>query len=144
MTVATSPPRHRSSHIRAATMRVDNNRNTERTAEQRAHELARLVPLWPAEIADTSLEGRRRLVGKLERVLRAERQRGLCGHWTYDLTRHAELLTVYRAEAKALKTALATPPGAVRPAPLPLAPRILSFGGQNLICPSKTSPGAFS
>lgn len=77
------------------------------TATERACELARLVPLWPAEIADTSLAGRRRLVAKLERVLRAERQRGLAGHWTYDLTRHAELLRVWRRETAALKTASA-------------------------------------
>ena len=30
--------------------------------DKRNRELSRLLPLWPSEIADTSLEGRRRLV----------------------------------------------------------------------------------
>jgi len=62
-----------------------------------ATELARLIPLWPSELADMSAEGRALLVAKLARALRAERQRGLAGHWTYDLARHAELLNAYRA-----------------------------------------------
>jgi hypothetical protein len=34
----------------------------------------------------------------LRRALRAERRRGIAGHWTYDLARHVELLRVYRLE----------------------------------------------
>lgn len=64
----------------------------------RAAELARLLPLWPREIADTSREGRLRLVAKLHRALKAERRRGLAGHWTYDLARHAALLAAWRRE----------------------------------------------
>ena len=45
-----------------------------------------------------SLEGRRNIVCKLRRALRAERRRGIAGHWTYDLARHAELVRVYRLE----------------------------------------------
>lgn len=66
--------------------------------EARARELARLLPLWPSEIADTSLDGRRRLVAKLERALKAERRRGRAGHWTYDLARHAALLAAWKRE----------------------------------------------
>lgn len=66
--------------------------------DKRNRELARLLPLWPSEIADTSLEGRRRLVAKLERALKAERRRGRAGHWTYDLARHAALLAAWKRE----------------------------------------------
>lgn len=61
-------------------------------------ELPRALPLWPHELDDETPEGRRRIVGKLYRALRAERRRGIAGHWTYDLARHAELLRVYRLE----------------------------------------------
>jgi hypothetical protein len=58
----------------------------------------RLLPLWPHEIGDRSLAGRRRVVALLRRALRAERKRGLAGHWTYDLSRHAQLIALYHAE----------------------------------------------
>ncbi|MBL8564799.1 MAG: hypothetical protein JNM89_03680 [Hyphomicrobiaceae bacterium] len=60
--------------------------------------MPRLTSLWPAELADRTRQGRARLVGRLRRALREERQRGLAGHWTYDLARHAQLLAAYRAE----------------------------------------------
>lgn len=64
--------------------------------------LAKLLPLWPGELADTSLEGRRKRIALIRRALRAERRRGLAGHWTYDLARHAGLLACYHAEVAAL------------------------------------------
>jgi hypothetical protein len=64
----------------------------------RATELPKLIGLWPSEIADTTRAGRLRLLGKLRRALRGERQRGLAGHWSYDLARHRQLLAAYRAE----------------------------------------------
>jgi hypothetical protein len=64
--------------------------------------LGRLLPLWPHELADESPQGRLRVVARLRKALRAERRRGLAGHWTYDLARHVELLRLYRAEAAAL------------------------------------------
>jgi hypothetical protein len=66
----------------------------------RATDLPKLVGLWPAEIADCSREGRKRLVAKLKRALRQERLRGLSGHWTYDLARHSQLLEAYRIEVQ--------------------------------------------
>ena len=71
-------------------------------AHERAAELARLVPLWPSEIADTSRAGRARLVATLYRALKAERRRGVGGHWSYDLARHAALLAAWRRERAAL------------------------------------------
>jgi hypothetical protein len=65
----------------------------------RTRDLPKLVPLWPRELQAASLAERARLLAKLRRALRAERQRGRGGHWSYDLARHAQLLRAYRAEA---------------------------------------------
>lgn len=70
------------------------------SAATRERELMRLLPLWPHEVADASPSGRRRVLVLLRRALRAERKRGLGGHWTYDLSRHAQLLALYRAECE--------------------------------------------
>jgi hypothetical protein len=67
-------------------------------AYDRRTELARVLPLWPHELDDESIGGRCRILAKLRRALRTERRRGIAGHWTYDLARHAELLRVYRIE----------------------------------------------
>ena len=47
----------------------------------RARDLPKLLALWPHELADQSLEGRNLILKKLRRALRAERRRGLAGHW---------------------------------------------------------------
>lgn len=72
-----------------------------------AAELSRLLPMWPGEIDDNSRHGRLALLARLRRALRAERQRGLAGHWAYDLARHARLLAAYRAASQAVR---GTPP----------------------------------
>lgn len=76
--------------------------------------LARLLPMWPHELADASIEGRRRRIALIQRSLRAERRRGLAGDWTYDLARHAGLLACYHAEIAALDALNARPPGYMR------------------------------
>jgi hypothetical protein len=48
-----------------------------------------------------SLADHVRLPARMRRALRVERQRGIAGHWTYDLARHARLLRAYRAETTA-------------------------------------------
>lgn len=68
-------------------------------AYQRRRDLPRLLPLWPHEIEPASLAQHARLLARMRRALRMERQRGIAGHWAYDLARHAELLRAYRAEA---------------------------------------------
>jgi hypothetical protein len=68
-------------------------------ARERSARIMKLVPLWPHEAADMSYAGRLRLLSKLRRALRKERQKGLAGHWAYDLARHQTLLRTYRAEA---------------------------------------------
>lgn len=72
---------------------------------ERREQLSRLLPLWPAEIADTSPAGRERIVRLLARALRQERCRGKRGHWAYDLARHAALARHYREEAASLEHA---------------------------------------
>ena len=67
----------------------------------RRTELAHILPLWPHELEDQTPQGRVRVLAKLRSALRAERRRGVAGHWTYDLARHAELLRVYRLEVAA-------------------------------------------
>jgi hypothetical protein len=62
-----------------------------------------LLPLWPHELADLSPIGRAHVLTTLERALRAERRRGLAGHWTYNLARHAQLLRAYKIEKAAMR-----------------------------------------
>ncbi|WP_245557284.1 hypothetical protein [Kaistia granuli] len=62
-----------------------------------------LLPLMPAEMADTSEAMRRRIVARLARALRAERMRGRAGHWTYDMNRHIALRQAYEAERLQLR-----------------------------------------
>lgn len=69
----------------------------------RETQLPKLLPLWPHEIADRSLNGVARIVALLARALRAERQRGKAGHWTYDLSRHLALTNALREERAELK-----------------------------------------
>lgn len=77
----------------------------------RCRDLPRLLPLWPndswlendvpenglprsqqpAKTSGCNGSAPQRLLGRLRRALRAERQRGIAGHWTYDLSRHAQL-----------------------------------------------------
>ncbi|MBK9077747.1 MAG: hypothetical protein IPL91_00760 [Hyphomicrobium sp.] len=82
--------------------------------EQRREELARLLPLWPKEVADLTIAGRHHIIRTLERALRAERRRGRAGHWAYDLSRHAALLATWRSECASLsviaKSSTARPP----------------------------------
>lgn len=68
----------------------------------RADDLPRLLPLWAAELADTSIAGRTQLVEKLYAALRRERRRGVACDWCYDLARHRQLLIAYKAERAAL------------------------------------------
>jgi hypothetical protein len=82
-------------------------------AYRRVHDLQRLLPMWPAELADQSTEGRRRRIAKLRRALREERRRG---HWAYDLARHAALFRAYRREL-ATERASCTHPVMQQPTP---------------------------
>jgi len=65
-------------------------------------DLPRLIQIWPRELDDRSQENLGLIVRKLRTALRAERQRGLAGHWTYDVARHSQLLVAYRIELRRL------------------------------------------
>jgi len=108
-------------HQRERTLAMPQHRKSppDRTGETRARDLLRLLPLWPHEIADHSPAGHRRILLLLRRALRAERQRGLAGHWTYDLSRHAQLLTLYRAECAAAARASPAPCASPNPSSWP-------------------------
>ncbi|MBN9265814.1 MAG: hypothetical protein J0I75_14855 [Hyphomicrobium sp.] len=62
-----------------------------------------LMAVAPSELADRSSYGRAALIAKLARMLAAERQRGLAGHWTYEPARHRALLAVYHHEKAAFR-----------------------------------------
>jgi hypothetical protein len=81
----------------ASARRIVGFRQPEARYDRRT-DLVRLLPLWPAELAGESIAGRARVVRLLDAALRRERQRGVGGHWTYDLARHANLLRAAQAE----------------------------------------------
>ena len=81
----------------------------------RSRDLPPLLALWPWEIEDMTPDGRQRLVARLRRALRLERQRAIAGHWTYDLARHARLLAAYRSEVAILVASQGSAVGQVRP-----------------------------
>lgn len=60
--------------------------------------LPRLIRATPAELDDGSATMQRTILTRLARALRAERNRGRAGHWTYDLNRHIGLKQAYDAE----------------------------------------------
>jgi hypothetical protein len=64
----------------------------------RARDLSRLIHASPSELADRSPAAARSILARLARALRAERNRGRAGHWTYDLNRHIALRQAYQAE----------------------------------------------
>lgn len=76
--------------------------NAARPSYRRIDDLPRLISIWPHELDATDRTQREAIVARLRAALRAERRRGLAGHWTYDLARHSQLLAAYRAEAAAL------------------------------------------
>jgi len=69
----------------------------------RLRHLPRVLPVGPAELADGSIATRRKIVARLARALRGERNRGRAGHWTYDLNRHIALAQAYTAERRLLR-----------------------------------------
>jgi hypothetical protein len=68
------------------------------TCYNRTRDLPRLLPLWPNETLVAEPGAHDALIARLRRALRTERRRGIAGHWTYNLARHADLLRAYRTE----------------------------------------------
>lgn len=69
----------------------------------RNEQLPRLIGLWPHEVADVSEVATVRIVALLRKALRSERQRGIGGHWTYDINRHLALSVALREERERLR-----------------------------------------
>lgn len=75
---------------------------TSRAPRMTRTQISRLVPMSDAERGDLSPPGRRAVIGRLVRALRAERRRGISGHWTYDLNRHLALKQALASERAGL------------------------------------------
>jgi len=69
----------------------------------RIEQLPRLIGLWPHELKDCSQAASERIVALLRKALRGERQRGIGGHWTYDVNRHLALSEALREENERLR-----------------------------------------
>jgi hypothetical protein len=65
-------------------------------------DVVRLLPLWPRDLADRSIEGRKKVIAVLDRALRQERRRGHAGHSAYAIERHAALYRALKKERAAL------------------------------------------
>ena len=68
----------------------------------RALHLAPYLALWPDELNDHSIDGRKLVIAKLRAALQQERERAADGHWCYDVNRHLRLIGCYRTECKQL------------------------------------------
>lgn len=71
----------------------------------RARHLRRLIATLAARACGRRSEGSLLSLSKLRRALRAERQRVLAGHWSYELNRHLGLITTYKAELGLMRRA---------------------------------------
>jgi hypothetical protein len=70
---------------------------------ERGRNLPRLQPVTEGELAPDDTRTARTIVARLARALRAERQRGRAGHWSYDLNRHIALAQALDAERRRLE-----------------------------------------
>lgn len=69
---------------------------------------AAILPWWGTrtDLVSETIENRRTLILHLAAACNAERQRGERHHWTYDVARHSQLislLNIERAELEALE-----------------------------------------
>ena len=64
----------------------------------RSRDLPRLIPLIENELATPTPEAHCRLLARIRRALRVERQRGRAGCWSYSVCRHRDLARAYRKE----------------------------------------------
>jgi hypothetical protein len=58
--------------------------------------------IWPHEVEDKSISGRKALIAKLESACRADRARALAYRWDYSMARHNALLRILMRERAAL------------------------------------------
>ncbi len=77
---------------------------------ERERLVPRLVAATPDDLADATVDGRRRVLDLMMRALAAERRRGRSGHWSYSLARHAGLIEAIEAELALWRDEGRTPP----------------------------------
>ena len=70
----------------------------------RARHLPSLIRWDPFRPIRDDAETVENIVARLERALRAERNKARSGHWTYDLNRHIALRQAYLAEGERLRS----------------------------------------
>ncbi len=87
---------------RAAARAISETIRAGAEAYDRVRDLPRLARIDPLEGIADSAENVTKIVAKLERALRAERNRARSGHWAYDLNRHIALRQAHRAETERL------------------------------------------
>jgi hypothetical protein len=68
----------------------------------RSRDLPGLIRVDPSTCEAENLGDMEIVVSRLERALRAERNKARSGHWTYDLNRHIALRQAHRAETARL------------------------------------------
>jgi hypothetical protein len=78
-----------------------------KSSYKREKHLASLLPLWPSQIRNYTLEGTLYILTQLRQSLRVERNHGQQGNWQYDLNRHMALLAAYKAEMAFYNNSLA-------------------------------------
>ena len=71
-------------------------------AYDRGRDLPALIRTEPPSGEMETAEALQSIVMRLERALRAERNRARSGHWTYDLNRHIALHQAHEAEGRRL------------------------------------------
>jgi len=92
------PDTGRRSQTRAKTSQLRRPGFSDAGSYNRARDLPALLALWPSELMDFTQAGTGKIISRLQRALRAERARGMSGHWAYDLQRHIALVRAYKAE----------------------------------------------
>jgi hypothetical protein len=62
----------------------------------------RCLPVWPKDLSDRSVEGRKSLIAIIEREVRKERRLSLALNRCYDIARHAKLAQLLKDERREL------------------------------------------
>jgi hypothetical protein len=81
---------------------IDQSVRAGAAAYDRQRDLPRLIRAGPGGHVAETVEGLEAIVARLERALRAERNKARSGHWTYDLNRHIALRQAHVAERRRL------------------------------------------
>lgn len=81
---------------------IENSVRAGAKAYDRGRDLPGLIRIDPSACGAEDVGDLEVIVARLERALRAERNKARSGHWTYDLNRHIALRQAHRAETTRL------------------------------------------